>query len=133
MHTRLVALLKRPSLILPIIIVIILLAVTLEVLSVRAGAPQPKIVGQLEPEDIRDIKRAISSAQWPTARVCFRKKQYQRLFRFAYRDLAGGGLVEIRSRPGPAGEMAQVQGPNATYMLLRTTNGWHVTLTGFRK
>jgi hypothetical protein len=133
MHTRLIALLKRPSLILPIIIVIIVLAVTLEVLSVRAGAPQPKIVGQLKPEDIRDIRRAISSAQWPTARVCFRKKEYQRLLRFAYRDLAGGGLVEIRSRPGRAGEMAQVQGPNATYMLLRTTNGRHVTLTAFRK
>lgn len=133
MRTRFAALLRIRSLVLAIVVATVLFGLTLAVLSVRAGAPQPKIVGQTKPEDIRDIRWAISGVQWSTVRVCLEKKQYQRLFRFACPDLAGGGLVEINSRPGPAGEIALVNGPTATYMLLRTTNGWQVTGTGFRK
>ncbi len=133
MHKRLIALLKKRSFILSAIVVAVLLGLTLAVLSLRAAIPQPKTVGQIKPEDIRDIRRTISGAQWHIARTWLKKREYRRLLRFYFRDLAGRRFVEISARAGPAGDTALVQGPTVSYMLLRATNGWQMTAWGAHK
>src|ERR1041385_744308 len=116
MHPSLASLLKRRSAILSIIIVLpVLLGFGLALLAVRARPERTKIVGQINTQDVGEIREAISGVQLGIARECFRRKQYGRFFRFCYRDLLIGGAVEVRSHTGPDGETAQVQGPTASY------------------
>ncbi len=101
MDTLLAMLLKRRSLILGGAIVTLLLGLSLMVLSMPGRAPQPKVVGQLTPGDARDMKRAIFGTRRITARACLKKKQYQSLLSFCFRDIVRGEIEEIRCRPNP--------------------------------
>jgi hypothetical protein len=94
---------------------------------------QVKVTGHLKPEEVRDIERVISRGRWVTARACLAKHQFRRFLNFCAQDVVVGRPLEISSRPGPAGEMAQVTGPTASYVLLRSTNGWQVIVSGFHK
>ena len=133
MRKRLALLKKSRVFVLSAVIVSILLGIAVVLCLLHSGAAQPMLSGSIKSEDVRDIQRAISSTRWATARACFRKKQYKRVIRFCCRDIAVGGLVEVHSRSGPGGEMAQVKGQTANYLLVRTDDGWHVIATGFRK
>jgi hypothetical protein len=133
MRKRVVQLIKKRAFVVSAVLLSTLLGMAVILISLRSGATPPRLTGPIKSEDVREIKRAISSTRWATARACFRKRQYERLFRFCCRDVAVGGLVEVHSRSGPAGEKAQVQGPTANYVLVRTDDGWLVIAAGFRK
>jgi len=91
-----------------------------------------KVTGQLKPEDVRDIQRAMSRVRWSTARACLVKHQFKRLFNFCAKDIVVGRPLEISSRLGPQGEMAHVVGPTARYQVVHTTNRWEVLAFGLR-
>ena len=119
MKTPVALFMKGPRMIVLVIAVLALVAAA-GLGRYQRAKDQVRVTGQLKPEDVRDIQRAISRVRWSTARACLAKHQFRGFFDFCAKDVVVGRPLEISWRLGPRGEMAHVVGPTARYQACTT-------------